>query len=127
MIPGYRDSLQIIEERRELRGMEFYNRRRSQEIQAAVLRTRGLSFGVMRKQKAVELMSFTAVLNREVVPKSLMQRLRQSEFSFGTILGIPQRFSPVTAEKEHTTFRVHCRPKVSTEAWLEGVRRFEGS
>ena len=58
-----------------------------------MLGTRELSFEVMRKRKAIELMSVIAVLDWEGVPESLMQHDRQSEFSFGNILGILQRFS----------------------------------
>lgn len=112
----YRDFLRSVEDRKELLGMEFYDRRRDQDVQVPILRTWQLSFGLIQKQRprAIQILSTMAVIDREGIPESILLRDGESKISLRSALAILQSFSLITAEKQDTTFRMHRLVQIST-------------
>lgn len=128
-ISEYLDFLQCCEDRKELLGMGFYDRRRDQDIQVPILRTWQLSFQLIQQQRpgAIQVLSTMAVIDREGIPESLFIHHGESKRPLRSDLAILQGFSLITAEKHDTTFRVHRLVQISVQAWLEQEGKSEDS
>ena len=129
-ISQYLGSLSADEEEiKELLGEEFYDLRRDQDIQVSVLRTWKLSFDIIKKQKprAIEILSLMAVLDRQGIPRFLLQKDGESVVGLTIAIGTLQAFTLITAEKGGVAWGMHRLVQLSTRAWLEHEGSLEHS
>ena len=100
--------------------------RRDSESQNSVIRTWKLSFDLISKQKprAAEMLSLMAVLDRQGIPKSLLQNEALGNDADRNIdvvmaLGTLQAFSLISAEGGGLKFELHRLVQLATQKWLE--------
>ncbi|KAI9777872.1 MAG: hypothetical protein M1839_008549 [Geoglossum umbratile] len=108
---------------------DLHDRRRAPDVPGSVMKTWKLSFDQIQSQKplAAKLLSLMAILDRNGIPKSLLQRsLRRSlqrsaddVVEFSIALGTLQNFHLVTAEKGGEKFAIHRLVQLSTRHWLQ--------
>jgi hypothetical protein len=105
----------------DLLSEDLRDHRRGFESQSSVIRTWKVSFDQIRKQKqrAAEILSLMAVLDRQGIPRTLLRRDGEREVEFTTALGTLKAFSLVTAEKGGASFEIHRFVQVSTQKWLD--------
>lgn len=109
------------EETMALLGEEIYDVRRDQDIQAPILRTWKLSFDLIEKQKprAIEVLGVMSVLDRQGVPKNLLERSGESVVQFILAFGTLQSSLMIKPEKNGAAFGMHRLVQASIQAWLE--------
>ena len=95
--------------------------RRDSESLNSVFRTWKLSFDLISKQKlrAAEMLSLMAVLDRQGIPKTLLQSKTDSGVDVIMALGTLQAFSLITAEDEGAVYQLHRLVQLATRKWLE--------
>ena len=86
----------------------------------SVVRTWKLSFEHITKQnpQAADLLALIAVLDRQRIPKSLLQQDWERNIDFLKALGVLKAFSLLNVEKDGSTFEVHRLVHLSTQKWL---------
>jgi tetratricopeptide (TPR) repeat protein len=126
LVEDYLEVFQAADsEMQDLLSVELPDHRRDFEMrsgmQNSVIRTWKVSFDQISKQKprAAEILSLMAVLDRQGIPKMLLQRHGERITEFTTALGTLLAFSLVTAEKGGDNFKMHRLVQVSTQRWLE--------
>ncbi len=97
------------------------DRRRDFESQNSVARTWKLSFDLIRKQKprAAEMLSLMAVLDRQGIPKSLLQKDTDRQIDITTALGTLQAFSLINTGSDGQGYGLHRLVQLATRRWLE--------
>ena len=67
-----------------------------------------------------------AVLHRQSIPKSLIQRESENPLAFVKALGTIQAFSLISAERERDVYEMHRLVHLFVQNWLdaEGKRAF---
>ncbi|KAL9064370.1 MAG: hypothetical protein Q9161_008926 [Pseudevernia consocians] len=95
--------------------------RRDSESLNSVLRTWKLSFDLISKQqlRAAEMLSLMAVLDRQGIPKSLLQNNVDRKIDVIRALGTLQAFSLITLEDNGATYQLHRLVQLATRKWLE--------
>ena len=95
--------------------------RRDSESQNSVIRTWKISFDLISKQnpRAAEMLSLMAVLDRQGIPKSLLQNDRDRKTDFVTARGILQKFSLISTEDGGSKYELHRLVQLATRKWLE--------
>ena len=95
--------------------------RRDSESLNSVLRTWKLSFDLISKQhlRAAEMLSLMAVLDRQGIPKSLLQNNDDRSIDVIRALGTLQAFSLITVEDSEATYQLHRLVQLATRKWLE--------
>ena len=95
--------------------------RRDSDSPNSVFRTWKLSFDLISKQKlrAAEMLSLMAVLDRQGIPKSLLQHKTDSDVDVKTALGTLQAFSLITLEDNGMGYQLHRLVQLATRKWLE--------
>ena len=95
--------------------------RRDPESQNSVIRTWKLSFDLISKQnpRAADMLSLMAVLDRQGIPKSLLQNDTDRKTDFVTARGILQRFSLIRSVDGGSKFELHRLVQLATRKWLE--------
>jgi hypothetical protein len=91
------------------------------ESQSSIIRTWKVLLDQIRKQKqrAAEILSLIAVLDRQGIPRMLLRRDGEREVEFTTAIGTLKAFSLVTAEKGGASFEIARLVQVSTQKWLD--------
>ena len=86
----------------------------------SVVRTWKLSFEHITKQnpQAADLLALIAVLDRQRIPKSLLQQGWERNIDFLKALGVLKAFSLLNVEKDGSTFEVHRLVHLSTRKRL---------
>jgi hypothetical protein len=94
-------------------------RRESASVNS-VVRTWKLSFDriTIQNPQAADLLSLMAVLDRQAIPQSLLQKYLERGIDFIKALGTLKAFSLITVEKDGSTFEVHRLVHLSTQKWL---------
>ena len=95
--------------------------RRDSESQNSVIRTWKISFDLISKQspRAAEMLSLMAVLDRQGIPKSLLQNDTDRKTDFVTARGILQKFSLISTEDGGSKYKLHRLVQLATRKWLE--------
>ncbi|MCJ1289904.1 hypothetical protein MMC34_001437 [Xylographa carneopallida] len=95
--------------------------RRDVDSESSIMRTWKLSFDHIDEQKprAIEMLYFMAVLDRQSIPKSLLRKDKEKEIDFVTALGTLQAFSLVNIQKGGEFVELHRLVQLSTQTWLE--------
>ena len=95
--------------------------RRDSESQNSVIRTWKISFDLISKQnpRAAEMLSLMAVLDRQGIPKSLLQNDTDRKTDFVTARGILQKFSLISTEDGGSKYELHRLVQLATRKWLE--------
>ena len=95
--------------------------RRDSESQNSVIRTWKISFDLISKQnpRAAEMLSLMAVLDRQAIPKSLLQNHTDRKTDFVTARGILQKFSLISTEDGGSKYELHRLVQLATRRWLE--------
>ena len=95
--------------------------RRDSESQNSVTRTWKLSFDLINKQnrKAAEVLSLMAVLDRQGIPRSLLQNNSDRDIHVTKALGTLMAFSMISAEKNGESYSIHRLVQLATRRWLE--------
>ena len=95
--------------------------RRDPRSQNSVIKTWKISYDSISKQKprAAEMLSLMAVLDRQGIPKSLLQNDVDRITDVVTALGILQAFSLIRAEDGGAGYVVHRLVQLATRKWLE--------
>ena len=95
--------------------------RRDSESQNSVVRTWKISFDLISKQspRAAEMLSLMAVLDRQGIPKSLLQNDADRKTDFVTARGILQKFSLISTEDGGSKYGLHRLVQLATRRWLE--------
>ncbi|MCJ1478678.1 hypothetical protein MMC13_007359 [Lambiella insularis] len=109
------------EEFKEFLGQDLVDPRRDGESENCIIRTWMLSFNQITRQKprAAYLLSLMAVLDRQMIPKSLLRNTNEKEVDFVTALGTLQAFSLVSKHKDGEFFEMHRLVQLATKSWLE--------
>ncbi|RDL35854.1 uncharacterized protein BP5553_06466 [Venustampulla echinocandica] len=108
-------------ELQELLSQDLGDPRRDLDTQNSITRTWKLSFDQISRQKprAAELLSLMSVLDRQGIPKTLLQNDNEQGIEFTTALGTLQAFSLIGIEKGGTKYEMHRLVQLSTQNWLE--------
>jgi hypothetical protein len=95
--------------------------RRDDEASNSVLQTWKLLFDQIQRQhpRAAQMFSLMAVLDRQGIPKFLLQRDKERESELIIVLEVLQAFSLITAESGGETFILHRLVQLFTISWLE--------
>lgn len=95
--------------------------RRDSESQNSVIRTWKLSFDSIREQKprAAEMLSLMAFLDRQGIPKSLLQSRTDDQIDVVTALGTLQAFSMVSTGSDGRGYELHRLVQLATRKGLE--------
>ncbi|MCJ1264537.1 hypothetical protein MMC22_004409 [Lobaria immixta] len=95
--------------------------RRDSESRNSVTRTWKLSFDLINKQnrKAAEVLSLMAVLDRQGMPRSLLQNNSDRDIHVTKALGTLMAFSMISAEKNGESYSIHRLVQLATRRWLE--------
>jgi tetratricopeptide (TPR) repeat protein len=94
--------------------------RRDSENSNSVIKTWRISFDQILRQKprAAEILSLMAVLDRQSVPKNILEKQGERNIDFITATGTLQAFSLVGSEKGRSTFEMHRLVHRATREWL---------
>ena len=97
------------------------NLRRDSESQNSVIRTWKLSFDLISKQKprATEILSLISVLDRQGIPRSLLQTEVDGNIDTTTALGTLQAFSLISRQAGAEEYKMHRLIQLATQKWLQ--------
>jgi tetratricopeptide (TPR) repeat protein len=107
----------------ELLKKEFEAEGRDYAASNAISRTWKISFKQIQDQRplAAQLLSVMSFLERQDIPKSILQRLYHREFDLEESLGTLQSFSFIKAAASADAFDVHGLVQVCMRNWLNEV------
>ena len=105
----------------ELLNEDLGDLRRDKESENSVIKTWKLSFDLIseREPRAAELLSLMAVLDRQGIPKSLLQDPSDQIVGFTKALGILLAFSLIKAGRDHGVYELHGMVQLATRNWLQ--------
>ncbi|CZR66344.1 uncharacterized protein PAC_16245 [Phialocephala subalpina] len=106
-------------EMEELLKKELPDFRRDSESQNSVIRTWKVSFDRIRQRwtRAADMLCLMAFLDRQAIPKTLLQRKGEKMAEFVDALGKLKAFSLVSTGKGDT-LEIHRLVQISTRTWL---------
>ena len=95
--------------------------RRDSESQNSVIRTWKLSFDLIGRQKprAAEILSLMSVLDRQGIPRSLLQTEVDGIVDTTTALGTLQAFSLISRQAGAEEYEMHRLIQLATQKWLQ--------
>ena len=95
--------------------------RRDSESQNSVFRTWKLSFDLIGRQKprAAEILSLMSVLDRQGIPRSLLQTDVDGNVDTTTALGTLQAFSLISRQAGAEEYEMHRLIQLATQKWLQ--------
>lgn len=97
------------------------DRKRDSESHNSAIRTWKMSFDLIRNQnpRAAEILSLMAVLDRQGIPKSLLQKDTDRLIDITTALGTLQAFSLINTGSDGQGYGLHRLVQLATRRWLE--------
>ena len=95
--------------------------RRDSQSDNSIFKTWKISFDLITKQRprAAEILSLMAVLDRQGIPRSLLQNPSDEELDFTKAMGTLLAFSLIKAGSEEGVYEVHQLVQLATQKWLE--------
>lgn len=95
--------------------------RRDSQSHNSVIKTWKISFNLISKQKqrAAEMLSLMAVLDRQGIPESLLRDETDRDVDFTTALGTLLAFSLIKAGGDRAGYELHRLVQLATRKWLE--------
>ena len=95
--------------------------RRDQGVPNSVIRTWQISFDQIKRMspRSAELLSLTAMLDRQGIPESLLSATYQDPLDFEDALSTLHEFSLIIIEKGGKSFEMHRLVQLATRKWLE--------
>ena len=95
--------------------------RRDSQSHNSVIKTWKMSFDLISKQKqrAAEILSLMAVLDRQGIPETLLQDGTDRDVDFTTALGTLLSFSLIKAGGDEAGYELHQLVQLATRKWLE--------
>lgn len=108
----------------DLLSEELGDQRRYSESASSILNTLKLSFDqiIAKKPLAADILSLMAFLDRNGIPKTLLQRDNIRNIDFVSALGTLQNFSLIGAQRGGADFEMHRLVQLSLQRWLRGSR-----
>ena len=105
----------------ELLNEDLEDLRRDKESENSVIKTWKLSFDLIseREPRAAEILSLMAVLDRQGIPKSLLQDPSDQIVGFTKALGILLAFSLIKAGRDQGVYELHRMVQLATQNWLQ--------
>ena len=105
----------------DLLSTDHSDQRRDSDIQNSIVRTWKISFDQISKQqpRAAELLSLMSVLDRQEIPKMLIQESAEKLIEFTKALGTLKSFSLISSQVDRETYSMHRLVQISMQNWLE--------
>ena len=122
---GVKEYLEILlkgdAEMNDLLHEEYHDPARDPEIQNSIFRTWRISFEQVLKQspRAAEILFLIAVLDRQSVPKSLLEKEGENPINFWKALGTIQAFSLISAQRGGAVYEMHRLVHLFVRNWLD--------
>ena len=105
----------------ELLNEDLGDLRRDKESENSVIKTWKISFDLIseREPRAAEILSLMAVLDRQGIPKALLQDPSDQIVGFTKALGILLAFSLIKAGRDQGVYELHRMVQLATRNWLQ--------
>ena len=122
---GVKEYLEILlkgdAELNDLLHEEYHDPARDPEIHNSIFRTWRISFEQILEQspRAAEILFLIAVLDRQSVPKSLLEKEGENPVKFSKALGTIQAFSLISAERGGGVYEMHRLVHLFVRKWLD--------
>lgn len=95
--------------------------RRDLQSENSIFKTWKMSFDLIIKQtpRAAEILSLMAVLDRQGIPRSLLQDPSDQDFDFTKAMGTLLAFSLIKAGSDEGIYEMHQLVQLATQRWLQ--------